>query len=535
MEFSVGQKRPASEMDSLDDGGTGKRHRPTKVLHCRNLPPQCTDAELRSLGARSGNVTGTLVLRGKNQAFIELETEEQAMMVLQKYTRIPPIIRGKTVYLQYSNRNEITHPDSDQETGPVLLVTISNVNYPITVETIFTIFSRYGQVFKTIIFTKPPGDQLQALVQLSSPQAAQLAKTELDGQYIYSGCCNMSIQFSQTKNLIVKFNNEKSRDFTNPHLPPSLDAASGHHPHHMDPSYMGQMGFPMAMQMPGQMGPQPGMASPMDPYGMSAWPGMHHQPNPFAAPTHGHAHGHSNFPSYPAAAAAPAGNAPANSSLVIINGIDERTTIDELWTLFGVYGDVMRIKIMYGKKDTALLQYQTPQQAALAISYYNNLQFRDSILRVNFSKCASIQLPRLGTENMDSTKDYADSPLHRFNGKTAQNLFPPSSCLFVNGVLNTTDREELIKLFADFGRVSDVELLSDKSAAFVQMGSLPEALEALINLHNHTFASRRLKISFAKSLLRSSSANTVASLTSSSSSAPPTDSQSPPPASSPEA
>jgi len=45
------------------------------------------------------------------------------------------------------------------------------------------------------------------------------AKNELDGQNIYSGCCTLRIQFSSLQNLNVKFNNEKSRDFTNPNLP----------------------------------------------------------------------------------------------------------------------------------------------------------------------------------------------------------------------------------------------------------------------------------------------------------------------------
>lgn len=31
----------------------------------------------------------------------------------------------------------------------------------------------------------------------------------------------------------------------------------------------------------------------------------------------------------------------------------------------GVYGDVVRVKILYNKKDNALIQYAEPQQAQL--------------------------------------------------------------------------------------------------------------------------------------------------------------------------
>jgi len=53
------------------------------------------------------------------------------------------------------------------------------------------------------------------------------------------------------------------------------------------------------------------------------------------------------------------------------------------------------------------------------------------------------------------------------------------------------------------------------------MSSISEALEALIGLHNHTFAGKRLRISFAKTTLRSvSSSSSVPVSSSSSSSAP---------------
>lgn len=41
----------------------------------------------------------------------------------------------------------------------------------------------------------------------------------LDGQNIYNSCCTLRVEYSKLSNLNVKYNNDKSRDFTNPTLP----------------------------------------------------------------------------------------------------------------------------------------------------------------------------------------------------------------------------------------------------------------------------------------------------------------------------
>ena len=49
--------------------------------------------------------------------------------------------------------------------------------------------------------------------------AAQAAKLTLDGQNIYNACCTLRIEYSKLSNLNVRYNNDKSRDYTNPQLP----------------------------------------------------------------------------------------------------------------------------------------------------------------------------------------------------------------------------------------------------------------------------------------------------------------------------
>ncbi len=55
---------------------------------------------------------------------------------------------------------------------------------------------------------------------------------ELNSQNIYNACCTLRITYSKLHNLNVKFNNDKSRDYTRPDLSPGnglggLDALPG--------------------------------------------------------------------------------------------------------------------------------------------------------------------------------------------------------------------------------------------------------------------------------------------------------------------
>lgn len=59
-------------------------------------------------------------------------------------------------------------------------------------------------------------------------RTAFVSSQSLDGQNIYNACCTLRIDFSKLTSLNVKYNNEKSRDYTRPDLPsgdgqPTLD------------------------------------------------------------------------------------------------------------------------------------------------------------------------------------------------------------------------------------------------------------------------------------------------------------------------
>ncbi|KAH7557762.1 hypothetical protein JRO89_XS11G0216800 [Xanthoceras sorbifolium] len=106
---------------------------PSKVLHLRNLPWECTEEELIELGKPFGKVVNTKCNVGanRNQAFIEFADLNQAIAMISYYASSsePAQVRGKTVYLQYSNRQEIVNNKTTADVaGNVLLVTIEGTD-----------------------------------------------------------------------------------------------------------------------------------------------------------------------------------------------------------------------------------------------------------------------------------------------------------------------------------------------------------------------------------------------------------------------
>ncbi|KAK9665308.1 hypothetical protein RND81_14G103700 [Saponaria officinalis] len=233
---------------------------PSKVLHLRNLPWECTEEELIELGKPFGKVVNTKCNVGanKNQAFIEFADLNQAIAMISYYASSsePAQVRGKTVYLQYSNRQEIVNNKTTADTaGNVLLVTIEgNDARQVSIDVIHLalvkdissmatycigrkspyVFSAFGFVHKITTFEKTAG--FQALIQFSDTETASSAKDALDGRGIPSyllpdhvGACTFKITYSAHTDLSVKFQSHRSRDYTNPYLPvaPSAIDATG--------------------------------------------------------------------------------------------------------------------------------------------------------------------------------------------------------------------------------------------------------------------------------------------------------------------
>ncbi|XP_011050684.1 PREDICTED: polypyrimidine tract-binding protein 1 isoform X4 [Acromyrmex echinatior] len=535
----------------LDKSHSGK---PSRVIHIRNIPNEVTEAEIIHLGLPFGRVTNVLVLKGKNQAFLEMGDENAAATMVNYYATGVAQLRGRAVYVQFSNHRELktdqTHsnnavssPTNDvantsensnnqvaiagqnQVSGPgetqggpntVLRVIVEHLLYPITLDILYQIFTRYGKVLKIVTFTK--NSSFQALIQYADMLSAQTAKFEvekavalnlpllksLDGQNVYNSCCTLRIDYSKMQNLNVKYNNDKSRDYTNPNLPTgdaSLDAAS--------------------LALGGELllmgaGSQPRARIPVE--SIAGAPGvlptpfaMHGLASPLAGPYNGvpPAGGLAGLGGFPLGAAGLGvrvqGSAQASAVLLVSNLNEEMVTPDALFTLFGVYGDVQRVKILYNKKDSALIQMAEPHQALLALTHMDKLRVFGKQIKVMLSKHQTVQLPKEGQPDAGLTKDYTNSTLHRFKkpgSKNYQNIYPPSSTLHLSNIPATVAEEEIKDAFTKNGfTVKAFKFFpKDRKMALIQMPNMDDAVAALIKMHNYQLSeSNHLRVSFSKS------------------------------------
>ncbi|NXQ96332.1 PTBP3 protein, partial [Sagittarius serpentarius] len=234
---------------------------PSRVLHLREIPNDVTEEEIIALGLPFGKVTNILILKGKSQAFLEMASEEAAAAVVNYYNPARPHLRNQPIYVQFSHYRELKTdnlPNQDRARaaleaanstplgnlattstfaaeggllpgqGSVLRIIVENLFYPVTLEMLHQIFSKFGSVLKIITFTR--NNQFQALLQYADPMNAYYAKMGLDGQSIYTACCTLRIEFSRLTHLKVKYNNEKSRDFTR------IDLSSGDGQQILEPS-----------------------------------------------------------------------------------------------------------------------------------------------------------------------------------------------------------------------------------------------------------------------------------------------------------
>uniref|UniRef100_UPI00358E8B9A polypyrimidine tract-binding protein 2-like n=1 Tax=Myxine glutinosa TaxID=7769 RepID=UPI00358E8B9A len=308
-------------------------------------------------------------------------------------------------------------------------------------------------------------------MQFADAAVAMQAKMMLDGQNIYNGCCTLRVGFSKLTTLNIKFNNDKSRDFTCPDLPSGDGQGMPGIPGPLSSSKEASLlGLPMSS-----------MASSVGSLGV-------------------------RLPLNTAVGAGLPGSLTGVSPVLLVSNLSvEMITPQKLFNLFGMYGDVHRVKILFNKKDTALIQTADGNQAQIAMSHLNGQKLYGKVLRVSASRFPSVQAPRDGSEEL--TRDYTTSSLHRFSRpgtRGVHHIYPPSATLHLANIPQNITEDDITQLFETINcTVKAFKFFaSDRRMALVQLGSLEESLQAMAELHNVELAPQRLlRISFSKSVI----------------------------------
>jgi polypyrimidine tract-binding protein 2 len=470
---------------------------PSRVIHFRNVGPDVTQHDLLVLATGFGAVEQVLMLKSKNQALLQFGELNPAISFMQYYSTVQASIRGRNVYPQFSSHQELSSssgviaqhgggsadPTANGNAGApnrILLVTINNAIYPITVDILYQVFGSHGMVEKIVIFNKTKG--LQALIQYNNVQSATSAKESLHGQNIYTnGSCQLHIQYSNLSGeLTVTANNDRTKDFTKP-LPA---IAPDVQPPGIQP--VRTPGVPSALPVgPGQFVPS-AMSTIATPDAFYAQQ-QQFVPNAFMG-------GASQF----------------NSVLLVSNLNEEKINCTQLFNLFSSYGNVMRVKILHNKPDHALVQMGDYYQASTAVHYLKGLVLWDKPMDINFSKHSYINATSQDPADQ-SCADYTNSPLNRFKFNQGtekaqqiyKNMSGPVSLLHVSNLPAASTNQTTTEMFAPFGNITGIKVfdINGKRQALVQFDSVQHAAEALVTLHNSPVETRGLKISFSKNKL----------------------------------
>lgn len=476
--------------------------KPSRVLHFRNVQQPITQAQVLELCQSKGPVEYIMMLPNSNQAFVQFQTIESATNFLSEAQRYPPKIHDIPLYVQYSVHDTISTKPSPRAPGSpsrVLLVTIHNPLYTITLDVLSKIFSPYEsnvpkQVEKIIIFQRRTG--LQALVQFSDVESATAAMHNLDGKNIYKSCCMLQIQFSKQQELTVVENNEHFHDYTNPNLPErkakALLPQSGAISSFSGMGNMGYSSFPPSV---------PGMMQGMPPMGM----------------------GGSMSGMSPSSMGGAMGVPSMYRNVVIVSGFPpDKIGCDQLFNLFSNYGNIVRIKILHDKPNTALIQFTDYAMASNAVLYLKDVPVCGSPLNVNFSKFPTISPSKeVRTQIMSGaryklthsegrassdgrTVEYEESSLNRFHRNMQANLHhatAPTPFLHLSNLSSSVTEDTIRDFLERIAKPVAVKLFekSNRLMAIVQMPSIELAVNSVCFLHNEVVEGRNIRLALTKS------------------------------------
>ncbi|XP_044571324.1 heterogeneous nuclear ribonucleoprotein L isoform X7 [Drosophila ananassae] len=397
-------------------------------------------------------------------------------------------------------RPETTRPNH------ILLFTIINPFYPITVDVLHKICHPHGQVLRIVIFKK---NGVQAMVEFDNLDAATRARENLNGADIYAGCCTLKIDYAKPEKLNVYKNEpDTSWDYT---LSTVKEIGNGRSPLLQEPLY----GTRPQPYKPPLLGP--GAAFP-----------------PFGAPEY-----HPTTPeNWKGAAIHPTGlmkepagvvagrNAPvaftqqgqAQGAVMMVYGLDHDTSnTDKLFNLVCLYGNVARIKFLKTKEGTAMVQMGDSVAVERCVQHLNNIPVgTGGKIQIAFSKqnfLSEVINPFLLPDHSPSFKEYTGSKNNRFlsPAQASKNrIQPPSKILhFFNTPPGLTE-DQLIGIF----NIKDVPATSVRlfplktersSSGLIEFPNISQAVLAIMKCNHLPIEGKGTKFPFIMKLCFSSS------------------------------
>lgn len=483
----------------------GKEEHRTLLL--RNLTPAVTEADVRSvMQPFSEDLTlKILMFPHQGNAFVEFPTSGDAQAALNFMQQHPVLVKGIPINVILSKRPTLSNKNHSHKihnenglgrnnelnkaTGPtkILLVSITNLVYPVDIELIHFLFSKFGTVNKIVCFSKNPAT-FQAFVQFEHHSQSKEALAALNNRNIYSDCNTIHVSYSNMEDLIVKSNSARSWDYTSAPLldrPPDYLRGRGQRgkadiDKGIIPGFQDQR-FSNGLQFHSQFFPQP----------LSQ-----HLPRELRESMIDV-------------------NNPRQTPVIICYNLPGYIDSNKIFNLFSIYGCVSRIKILRDKPDAALIQYTSPIYASLANVFLQRQQVFGKELQISFSKNMEVKMPlpvQMQSEDVEGSKKtvqfnmrdqrYGTDEMQRY----IKGACKPTKTAFIANLSLGVTEEELRDIISASGNVVKVRIKSHKESAktqlaLVEMETIDQTILCVMNLHNTLVRDRSIKIAFSKSTI----------------------------------
>ncbi|XP_039761525.1 heterogeneous nuclear ribonucleoprotein L isoform X3 [Pararge aegeria] len=454
---------------------------------------------------------------------------------------------GTDLDVERSNGNNYMSGEPRRKREPparpnhILLYTIINPAYPITVDVIHTISTPHGQVQRIVVFKK---NGVQAMVEFESIESATRAKEALHGCDIYSGCCTLKIEFAKPERLNVFKNDQDSWDYT---LSEDVQPTQRSAPLLQSPQYTGGRPQPYNAATVATQQPRPASEDSCSQHSQHSCehaqndmdfgsggpppPGMmkdRHGPPPPHHPRDGRGYGPEGYggegfvppppmhhPMPPQNQGAPP---PQQGAVMMVYGLDPATVnADRLFNLCCLYGNVVRIKFLKTKEGTAMVQMGDGVSVERCVQNLNNVTVGDYTLTLAFSKQAylsEVMNPYPLPDKSPSFKDYVGNKNNRFLTPASihkNRIQPPSKVLhFFNTPPDVSD-DQLLQVFQDYGvapphTISKFPLKSERSSSgLMEFQNISQSVMAIMACNHATIQHPGAKFPFVMKLCFSSS------------------------------
>ncbi|KAA6377310.1 MAG: hypothetical protein EZS28_027165 [Streblomastix strix] len=131
---------------------------PNRIVHVGGLTPSARQEDLYAIAQRFGSIQDVVMMRNQTGALLEFRELESAIQFVTESKQRSPILHGKQLFAEYSFHQEMWKSTDRNQTNKekpmkreldtyqasrILLVTIHNPLFPITVDVLNQIFSPF--------------------------------------------------------------------------------------------------------------------------------------------------------------------------------------------------------------------------------------------------------------------------------------------------------------------------------------------------------------------------------------------------------